>query len=67
MRIIRHIFLCILIFVTIKKTICIIIHIASMYTHISKFLTIKRNNVNNKTHIFMYTRTCSYKKEQAIF
>ena len=31
---------------------CLIIHIFSMYTHI---LAIKRNYVNNKTHIFYVT------------
>ena len=35
-------------FVTIKRTMCLFIHIISMYTHI---LTIKRNYVNNETHI----------------
>ena len=39
-------------FLDIKRTMCLFIHIFSMYTHI---LTIKRNYVNNKTHIFYVT------------
>ena len=58
-----HIFLCIHIFVTIKRTMRVIVNIIYMHVHISKFVAIKRNYVNNKTHIFMYTRICNYKKK----
>ena len=47
----RHIFSMYTNIVTIKKTMCLFIHIISMYTHILKFVTIKRNYVNKKdTH-----------------
>ena len=47
-------------FVTIKRTMCPFIHIFSMYTHI---LTIKRNYVNNKTHIFYVYPYFKYQKK----
>ena len=54
-------------FVIIKRTMCLFNHIFSMYTHI---LTIKRNYVNNKTHIFYvysHFKICNNKKNYVSF
>ena len=61
----RHIFSMYTNIVTIKRTMCLFIHIISMYTHIVKFVAMKRT-VSLHSHIFYvypYLKICNYKKE----